>query len=161
MNQIAHISYEDRAKARAVEVRRRLMGTPKRVNIYPDINMVPKPKPKEKKLAQIVGPSISITMTMPIDVQYDRIGEVHFGARTMREIADEVLLGFSGVTFADIKSRSRLHRITRPRQLIVYAIKTELPNRSFPEIGRFIGGKDHTTCMHAYRKIMAEKARVG
>lgn len=37
MNQIAHISYEDRAKARASEVRRRLMGTPKRVNIIREV----------------------------------------------------------------------------------------------------------------------------
>jgi len=48
--------------------------------------------------------------------------------------------------------------IVRPRQLIVHAIRTEL-GKSWPEIGNFIGGKDHTTCLHAYRKIEAEKAR--
>lgn len=97
---------------------------------------------------------------MPVEAWEHPIDDVKFGPRTMREIADEILLGFPGITMADIKGNCRMRHIVRPRQLIVHAIKTEL-KKSWPEIGNFIGGRDHTTALHAYRKIEAERARAG
>lgn len=159
MNQIANISYEDRAKARAKEIRLRLMGPPKRVNVFRRGGMastVPLTKREE-----IMPPlKHSLTMMMPVEAWQSPIDDVKFGARTMREIADEVLISFPGITLADIKGNCRMRHIVRPRQLIVHAIKKEL-GKSWPEIGKFIGGKDHTTCLHAYRKIEAEKTRAG
>ncbi|WP_334175968.1 helix-turn-helix domain-containing protein, partial [Pseudoxanthobacter sp.] len=42
--------------------------------------------------------------------------------------------------------------IVRPRQIAMYLAKTMTP-RSLPEIGRQFGGRDHTTVLHAVRKI--------
>lgn len=52
----------------------------------------------------------------------------------------------------DLLSNRRTRQIVRPRQIAMYLAKTMTP-RSLPEIGRRFGGRDHTTVLHAVRKI--------
>ncbi len=52
----------------------------------------------------------------------------------------------------DLLSNRRTRNIVRPRQIAMYLAKTMTP-RSLPEIGRRFGGRDHTTVLHAVRKI--------
>ncbi len=52
----------------------------------------------------------------------------------------------------DIISDSRKKEIVVPRQVVMYLLRNEI-NASFPFIGRKMGNKDHTTVMHAYKKI--------
>jgi chromosomal replication initiator protein len=54
----------------------------------------------------------------------------------------------------DILSERRTSSVVRPRQVAMYLAKTMTP-RSLPEIGRRFGGKDHTTVLHAVRKMEA------
>ncbi|SDR58081.1 chromosomal replication initiator protein DnaA [Rhizobiales bacterium GAS113] len=56
------------------------------------------------------------------------------------------------VTRADLLSSRRTAGVVRPRQIAMYLSKT-LTLRSLPEIGRRFGGRDHTTVLHAVRKI--------
>jgi len=56
------------------------------------------------------------------------------------------------VSRADILSSRRTANVVRPRQIAMYLAKT-LTLRSLPEIGRRFGGRDHTTVLHAVRKI--------
>ncbi len=56
------------------------------------------------------------------------------------------------IRVADIHSKRRNRSITRPRQLAM-ALCKELTNHSLPEIGDAFGGRDHTTVLHACRKI--------
>jgi chromosomal replication initiator protein len=58
------------------------------------------------------------------------------------------------VTKADILSARRTANVVRPRQIAMFLAKTLTP-RSLPEIGRRFGGRDHTTVLHAVRKIEA------
>ncbi|MAT52051.1 MAG: chromosomal replication initiator protein DnaA [Porticoccaceae bacterium] len=53
---------------------------------------------------------------------------------------------------SDLLSRRRSRSIARPRQLAM-ALAKELTNHSLPEIGEAFGGKDHTTVLHACRKV--------
>ncbi|MDH4273423.1 MAG: chromosomal replication initiator protein DnaA [Gammaproteobacteria bacterium] len=53
----------------------------------------------------------------------------------------------------DLLSKSRTRSITRPRQLAM-ALAKELTNHSLPEIGSAFGGRDHTTVLHACRKMV-------
>jgi chromosomal replication initiator protein len=64
------------------------------------------------------------------------------------------------VSRADILSSRRTATVVRPRQIAMYLAKS-LTLRSLPEIGRRFGGRDHTTVLHAVRKIegMVEKDR--
>jgi len=58
---------------------------------------------------------------------------------------------------ADLLCERRTRAIARPRQLAMYLAKT-LTTRSYPDIGRRFGGRDHTTVLHAVRRIEALKA---
>jgi len=53
---------------------------------------------------------------------------------------------------ADMVSARRARAVARPRQVAMYLAK-QLTPRSLPEIGRKFGGRDHTTVMHAIRRI--------
>ena len=53
---------------------------------------------------------------------------------------------------SDLHSRQRTRRVVRPRQ-IAMALAKELTSMSLPEIGDAFGGRDHTTVMHAQRKV--------
>ena len=53
---------------------------------------------------------------------------------------------------ADLLSKRRSRSVARPRQLAM-ALAKELTNHSLPEIGDAFGGRDHTTVLHACRKI--------
>ncbi len=56
------------------------------------------------------------------------------------------------VSRQELVSNRRTRVIVKPRQIAMYLAKTLTP-RSFPEIGRRFGGRDHTTVLHAVRKI--------
>jgi chromosomal replication initiator protein len=56
------------------------------------------------------------------------------------------------IKISDILSKRRNRTIARPRQMAMYLAK-ELTNHSLPEIGEAFGGRDHTTVLHACRKI--------
>lgn len=56
------------------------------------------------------------------------------------------------VTVSDMLSKGRSRTVVRPRHVAIFLAK-ELTNYSLPEIGKSFGGRDHTTVLHAYRKI--------
>ncbi len=70
---------------------------------------------------------------------------------TVEEIQRKVAEHFS-VKVADLLSPRRARSVTRPRQIAMYLSK-QLTQRSLPDIGRRFGNRDHTTVMHAVRKI--------
>ena len=64
----------------------------------------------------------------------------------------KAVANFYKVTVADLKSPRRVKTLAHPRQIAMYLCK-KLSGCSFPEIGDKFGGKDHTTVMHACKKI--------
>ena len=64
----------------------------------------------------------------------------------------KVVARFYKVSRADLLSSRRAQTVVRPRQVAMYLSKVLTP-RSLPEIGRRFGGRDHTTVLHAVRKI--------
>ncbi|MEY2781310.1 MAG: hypothetical protein RL307_1014 [Pseudomonadota bacterium] len=63
------------------------------------------------------------------------------------------------IKVADMYSKKRPASIARPRQIAMYLAK-ELTQKSLPEIGEIFGGRDHTTVLHAVRKIAAERQQL-
>lgn len=57
------------------------------------------------------------------------------------------------IRVSDLHSKNRARQVVRPRQLAM-ALSKELTNHSLPEIGDAFGGRDHTTVLHACRKVM-------
>ena len=83
-------------------------------------------------------------------------GQVELSARHI-SITDiiEVVTGHFDVRLADLQSKKRSQSITLPRQICMYLARN-LTRHSLEEIGGHLGGRDHTTVMHACSKI--EKA---
>lgn len=70
-------------------------------------------------------------------------------ARIRREVAK-----YYGIRHIDIISARRTADITWPRQIAMYLCRNLTPF-SYPQIGRQFGNRDHTTCLHAVRKVDA------
>ena len=64
----------------------------------------------------------------------------------------KVVVEYYKIRIADLSSARRSRTITRPRQ-IAMALAKELTSHSLPEIGEAFGGRDHTTVLHACRKV--------
>ena len=63
---------------------------------------------------------------------------------------------FYSIPLQDITKRSRKKEVVRPRQIAMYLLREETKS-SFPEIGQRLGGRDHSTVIHAYEKIKLEE----
>jgi chromosomal replication initiator protein len=70
---------------------------------------------------------------------------------TIEEIQKRVAEHFN-IKLADMQSPRRARQVARPRQIAMFLSK-QLTTRSLPEIGRKFGGRDHTTVMHAVKKV--------
>ena len=70
---------------------------------------------------------------------------------TVEEIQKKVAEHYN-IRVSDMSSSRRLRSVARPRQVAMYLCK-QLTPRSLAEIGRKFGGKDHTTVMHAVKKV--------
>ncbi|ALE53287.1 chromosomal replication initiator protein DnaA [Paraburkholderia sp. GV068] len=74
------------------------------------------------------------------------------------ENIQKTVADFYSIKVADMYSKKRPANIARPRQIAMYLAK-ELTQKSLPEIGELFGGRDHTTVLHAVRKIADERSK--
>jgi chromosomal replication initiator protein len=74
------------------------------------------------------------------------------------ENIQKTVADFFNIKVADMYSKKRPANIARPRQIAMYLAK-ELTQKSLPEIGDLFGGRDHTTVLHAVRKIAADRSK--
>ena len=98
--------------------------------------------------ATLVGRSITLETTQ--EVLHD-ILRANDRRVTIDEIQKKVAQHYN-VRVSDMSSSRRARAVARPRQVAMYLSK-QLTARSLPEIGRKFGGRDHTTVMHAVRKV--------
>ena len=98
--------------------------------------------------AQLVGRDITLESSQ--DVLHDLL-RANDRRVTIEEIQKSVSQHFN-IRVSDMHSARRARSVARPRQVAMYLAK-QLTSRSLPEIGRKFGGRDHTTVMHAVRKV--------
>jgi len=98
--------------------------------------------------AQLVGRQITLETTQ--EVLHDLL-RANDRRVTIEEIQKRVAEHFN-IRISDMHSARRARSVARPRQVAMYLAK-QLTTRSLPEIGRKFGGRDHTTVMHAVRKV--------
>ncbi|MBN2884465.1 chromosomal replication initiator protein DnaA [Patescibacteria group bacterium] len=84
----------------------------------------------------------------------DYVSSLQAKSLTPKEII-EAVANFYEISIKDIIGSSRRKELVGPRQVAVYLIREEL-STSYPSIGQEMGGRDHTTAMHAYNKISSE-----
>jgi chromosomal replication initiator protein len=97
---------------------------------------------------QLVGGALTLEAAQ--DLLQDLL-RAHDRRLTMEEIQKRVAEHFK-IRVSDMSSARRARAVARPRQVAMYLSK-QLTSRSLPEIGRAFGGRDHTTVMHAVRKV--------
>jgi len=97
---------------------------------------------------QLVGGAI--TLELAHTLLHDLL-RAHDRRVTMEEIQKRVAEHFQ-IRMSDMSSARRSRTVARPRQIAMYLSK-QLTSRSLPEIGRAFGGRDHTTVIHAVRKV--------
>ena len=98
--------------------------------------------------SQLVGREITLEATQEILHDLLRANDRRV---TIEEIQKRVASHFN-IRISDMHSARRARSVARPRQVAMYLAK-QLTSRSLPEIGRKFGGRDHTTVMHAVKKV--------
>ncbi len=98
---------------------------------------------------QSFEPNISIDRVDELLGHLTRVGEPK---RIRIEEIQRIVARHYNVSKQDLLSNRRTRTIVKPRQVAMYLAKMMTP-RSLPEIGRRFGGRDHTTVLHAVRKI--------
>ncbi|MCW9002934.1 MAG: chromosomal replication initiator protein DnaA [Rhodospirillales bacterium] len=98
--------------------------------------------------AQLVGRDITLETSQ--EVLHDLL-RANDRRVTIEDIQKQVAAHFN-IRISDMHSARRARSVARPRQVAMYLAK-QLTARSLPEIGRKFGGRDHTTVMHAVKKV--------
>lgn len=98
--------------------------------------------------ASLTSTAVSLTMAREIlkDILVEKNKEI-----TIEEIQKTIASHFS-IKISDLKSPKRLKALVLPRQIAMYLAR-QLTSCSYPEIGDRFGGKDHSTIIHAIKKI--------
>lgn len=102
-------------------------------------------------LARVTLTGAALTVEMAEDAIRDLV-RTREPKRVKIEDIQKLVANHYNVSRADILSSRRTATVVRPRQIAMYLSKI-LTLRSLPEIGRRFGGRDHTTVLHAVRKI--------
>jgi chromosomal replication initiator protein len=98
--------------------------------------------------ATLVGRDITLANTQEVLHDLLRASDRHI---TIEEIQKRVAEHYN-IRISDMHSARRARAVARPRQAAMYFSK-QLTARSLPEIGRKVGGRDHTTVMHAVKEV--------
>lgn len=108
----------------------------------------------EGTLNRLIAHSDLMNQEITLDSTQQILGDLfraHDKKVTIEDIQKEVV-AYYDIKMSDMSSTRRLRAIARPRQIAMYLSKKMTP-ASLPHIGREFGGRDHTTVMHAIRKV--------
>ncbi len=131
LRDISFVSLVQRRK----EIRARLMG----------------PAPRAPPLAAVLRMKLPPPALAPVSAGETRTPDADPVSLVVRRILREVA-AFYGAPLADLLSNNRKQTVARPRQIACFLAK-KLTSNSLNQIGRHIGARDHTTVLHAVRKV--------
>jgi chromosomal replication initiator protein len=116
---------------------RELEGALNRVVIYCQMSHIPfSLEASRSALSGLITPTYN-RQTYSVDTIFSLIAE------------------YFGISVADLIGKKRQKELVYPRHLTMYLLREEL-SMSYPDIGREMGGKDHTTVMHGYNKTVGD-----
>ena len=100
--------------------------------------------------------AVSSVTGQPISLAMAHQTLKHLNTGSEKRISVDSILRAVGERFnlqpAQLKMKSNTRQIAYPRQIAMYLVK-DLTHASLPEIGRYFGGKHHTTVLHSVQKI--------
>jgi len=101
-----------------------------------------------KANAFFTGKKIDLTYTKQILKELFKVNHQIVSVENIQKTTAQ----YYNVKLSELLGKSRKRSIVRPRQLAMYLAK-DLTDKSYPEIGENFGGRDHTTVLHAYKKM--------
>ena len=112
------------------------------------------PRDLEGAFNQIVAQSEFLGTSITLESVQETLSDSRYmmGQRLTVDRIQRAVCEIFSVTPTDMVSKRRARIIARPRQVAMYLCK-KLTKRSLPDIGRRFGGRDHTTVMHAVKRI--------
>ena len=93
----------------------------------------------------------NVDLDIAIDALKDQLTDRSVYKNDIHRI-QTVVCDYFKINMDDIKGKKRSSNINYPRQVAIYLCR-EIANESFPKIGTYFGGRDHSTIMSSYRKI--------
>ena len=117
-----------------------------------------RPRARRRRSTASTSPGSTCARRITLDIAETMIRDLVQGIEPRRIKIEDILRIISrhfGVSKGDLLSQRRHRSVVWPRQIGMYLAK-QLTARSLPEIGRRFGNRDHTTVLHAIRKIEGE-----
>ena len=116
--------------------------------------VVAMPRDLEAAFATLITRTALIGVPVTRATATEALGDLLNGARRRITVEDiqRVVANYHGIKVTDLLSKRRTREIVRPRQEAMFLCK-ELTTRSLPDIAKRFGGMDHTTVMHAVKRI--------
>jgi chromosomal replication initiator protein len=108
----------------------------------------------EGALNRLAAHAMLVGATVTIDTAQNLLQDL-LRANDRRLTVDDIqkrVAEYYNIRLSEMTSTRRARAVARPRQIAMYLAKTLTPS-SLPDIGRHFGGRDHTTVMHAIRKV--------
>jgi chromosomal replication initiator protein len=142
------------SKAEALSTRADAIATPQPVLEFLAQRIVSNVRELEGALNRVVAYASFVGRPISLEMAQDVLRDL-LRASERRVTIDEIqrrVAEYFNVKMGDMLSARRARSVARPRQIAMYLSK-QLTTRSLPEIGRKFGGRDHTTVIHAVRKI--------
>jgi len=109
----------------------------------------------EGALKRVIANSQLIGTPITLDFTREALADLlAVQAKTVSvENIQKTVAEYYNIRLADLSGKSRSRSVARPRQ-VAMALAKELTSKSLPEIGKAFGGRDHTTVLHACRKVV-------
>lgn len=117
------------------------------------------PRDLEGAFNQVVARSEFLGCALSLENVREALAHARYSAQT-RPTVDKIqrtAAAHFGISIDELLSKRRARAVARPRQIAMYLCKI-LTTRSLPDIGRRFGGRDHTTVIHAVKRIEALRA---
>ena len=117
-------------------------------------NIISSVRELEGALNKLIAYSDLMKISLDINLAKNLLSDLlkENDSRISIEFIQSEICKYFSVSLIDLYSKKRSRNISRPRQIAMFLSK-ELTDHSYPEIGRFFGGKDHATVIHGVNKI--------
>ena len=144
----------DRLIARRRETANATLAIPQNARDHLAARINATPRDLEGAFNQVVAQSELLGTPITLETIQETLSDSRY-SKGMRLTVDKIQRAVAeefGIALNDMTSKRRARDIARPRQVAMYLCK-KLTKRSLPDIGRRFGGRDHTTVMHAVKRV--------
>jgi len=148
-------SYETRVSILNKKCELSNLHIPEEVIYFLSENIVDNVRQMEGALNRVYTYSRLVGKTLTVDLTREFLKDLIKTEKTKRITVDQIqnqVVKFYNITLIQLQGPKRLKNYALPRQVAMY-LSRSLTDLSLPEIGMAFGGRDHTTVLHAYRKI--------